>query len=204
MSANESAADPGPGRDGEPAPDPGPGRDSEPAPDSAPAPDREPLTPRGPRRGLLTALTLVLLALVVAAVVLTMLDRRADDRERRAAGAITAAETAALAVLDYRPETVAEDLSAAEPLLTQPFLDRFRQQSREVTVPRSIEGQVASSARSAGAAIASVDAEAALVVVYLDRHTVGRDAIPHVLQTVVEVGLVRDGERWLVSTFTPR
>ena len=156
------------------------------------------------RRGPLIAVVLMLVVLAVAATVLTVLDQRSGDRERMAAGAVAAAETAALAALDYRPETVAADLAAAEPLLTRPFLDRFRQQSRDVTVPRSTDGQVTSSARSAGAAIASVDPEAALVVVYLDRHTVGRDAIPHVLQTVVEVRLVHDGERWLVSEFTPR
>lgn len=146
----------------------------------------------------------LLVVLAGAAVVLTVLDSRAAERDRLAAGAVTAAETASLAVLDYRPDTVAEDLAAAEPLLAPPFLDRFRQQSREVTVPRSIAGQVASSARSAGSARAEVDGDEALVVVYLDRHTVGADGIPHVLQTVVEVGLVRDGDRWLVSEFTPR
>lgn len=150
-------------------------------------------------------LAIVLLVVFAgAAVVLTVLDSRAAERDRLAAAAVTAAETASLAVLDYRPDTVAEDLAAAEPLLAPPFLDRFRQQSREVTVPRSIAGQVASSARSAGSARAEVDGDEALVVVYLDRHTVGADGIPHVLQTVVEVGLVRDGDRWLVSEFTPR
>ena len=146
----------------------------------------------------------LLVVLAGAAVVLTVLDSRAAERDRLAAGAVTAAETASLAVLDYRPDTVAEDLAAAEPLLAPPFLDRFRQQSREVTGPRSTAGQVASSARSAGSARAEVDGDEALVVVYLDRHTVGADGIPRVLQTVVEVGLIRDGDRWLVSEFTPR
>lgn len=194
MNASGTAAD----REEEAAP----GRDGAAAPsrEGAAAPGREPVMRRGP----LIAAVLMLVVLAVAATVLAVLGQRSGDRERMAAGAVAAAETAALAVLDYRPETVAEDLAAAEPLLTRPFLDRFRQQSREVTVPRSTDGQVASWARSAGAAIASVDTEAALVVVYLDRHTVGSDAIPHVLQTVVEVRLVRDGESWLVSEFTPR
>lgn len=70
-------------------------------------------------------------------------------------------------------------------------------------MPRSTAGQVASSARSAGSALAELDGDEALVV-YLDRHTVGADAVPHVLQTVVEVGLVRDGDRWLAAELTPR
>ncbi len=151
-----------------------------------------------------TVLVVLLVVLAAAAVGMTVLDRRAEERQRLAAGAIAAAESASLAVLDYRPETVAEDLAAAEPLLAPPFLDRFREQSRQVTVPRSTAGQVASSARSAGSALAGLDDDEAFVVVYLDRHTVGADGIPHVLQTVVEVGLVRDGDRWLVSGFTPR
>lgn len=151
-----------------------------------------------------TALVVLLVVLTAAAVCLTVLDRRAAERQRLAAGAVAAAEAASLAVLDYRPETVAEDLAAAEQFLAPPFLDRFREQSRQVTVPRSTAGQVASSARSAGSALAGLDGDDALVVVFLDRHTVGADGIPHVLQTVVEVGLVRDGEQWLVSDFTPR
>lgn len=160
---------------------------------------------RAVRGRVLRRLTLALfVALVAAAAVLTVLDSRAAERDRLAADALAAAETASLAVLDYRPETVTEDLAAAEPLLAPPFLDRFRQQAREVTVPRSIAGQVASSARSAGSALAGMDGDEALVVVYLDRHTVGADGIGHVLQTVVEVRVVRDGDRWLVSEFTPR
>lgn len=158
---------------------------------------------RGARR-LRVLLVLVVVLLAVSAAVLTLLERRVDERDHRAAHAVVAAETAALAVLDYRPGTVAEDLAAAEELLAPPFLDRFRQQSRAVTVPRSTSGQVASSARSAGSALAGLDGDEALVVVFLDRHTVGADGIPHVLQTVVEVGLVRDGERWLIAEFTPR
>ena len=151
-----------------------------------------------------TVLAVLLVVLAVVAVGLTVVDRRAEERQRLAAGAVAAAEAASLAVLDYRSETVAEDLAAAEPLLAPPFLDRFREQSRLVTVPRSTAGQVASSARSAGSALAELDGDDALVVVFLDRHTIGADGIPHVLQTVVEVGLVRDGDRWLVSGFTPR
>ncbi|AWH92760.1 hypothetical protein [Dietzia lutea] len=165
--------------------------------------DAAPGSRPGARR-LRAGLLLVVVLLAVTAAVLTILERRADERDRLAAQTVVAAETAALAVLDYRPETVAEDLAAAEELLAPPFLDRFRQQSREVTVPRSTAGQVASSARSSGSALATLDGDEALVVVYLDRHTVGADDIPHVLQTVVEVGLVRDDDRWLVAEFTPR
>lgn len=156
------------------------------------------------RRAVRAATVVLAVALVVAALLLVAADRRGAERERLAARAVVAAETAALAVLDYQPATVAEDLAAAESLLTSPFLDAFREQSREVTIPRATAGQVASSARSAGSALADLDGDRALVVVYLDRHTVDADAIPRVLQTVVDVGLVRDGDRWLVSTFTPR
>lgn len=156
------------------------------------------------RRAPLAVAVVLAVVLVVVALLLGWTDRRGAERDRLAAEAVVAAETAALAVLDYRPETVAEDLAAAEPLLTGPFLEIFREQSREVTIPRATAGQVSSSARSAGAALTSLDPGAAGVVVFLDRHTVDSDAIPRVLQTVVEVGLVRDGDRWLVAEFTPR
>lgn len=149
----------------------------------------------------MVALTVVL---AVSALLIVLADRRGAEREHLASDAVVAAETAALAVLDYQPDTVTEDLAAAEPLLTQPFLDIFGEQSREVTIPRATAGQVTSSARSAGSALAALDRDEALVVVYLDRHTVDADAIPRVLQTVVEVTLVRDGDRWLVSALTPR
>lgn len=152
----------------------------------------------------LAAGAVVATVLVVAALLLILADRRSAETDLLAAEAVVAAETAALAVVDYRPETVAEDLAAAEALLTSPFLDTFRQQSRDVTVPRATAGQVTSGARSAGAALTSADMDSAVVVVYLDRHTVDADEIPRVLQTVVEVGLVRQGDRWLVSEFTPR
>lgn len=152
----------------------------------------------------LAAGAVVATVLVVAALLLILADRRSAETDLLAADAVVAAETAALAVVDYRPETVAEDLAAAEALLTSPFLDTFRQQSRDVTVPRATAGQVTSWARSAGAALTSADMDSAVVVVYLDRHTVDADEIPRVLQTVVEVGLVRQGDRWLVSEFTPR
>lgn len=156
------------------------------------------------RRAPLAVAVVLAVVLVVVALLLGWTDRRGAERDRLAAEAVVAAETAALAVLDYRPETVAEDLAAAEPLLTGPFLETFREQSREVTIPRATAGQVSSSARSAGTALTSMGPGAAGVVVFLDRHTVNSDAIPRVLQTVVEVGLVRDGDRWLVAEFTPR
>lgn len=160
---------------------------------------------RGPARRASRAVAVVLaVALAVLAFVVVLADRRGAEREHLASEAVVAAETAALAVLDYRPDTVAEDLAAAEPLLTRPFVDTFREQSREVTIPRATAGKVTSRARSAGSALTALDGDQALVVVYLDRHTVDADAIPRVLQTVVDVTLVRDGDRWLVSAFTPR
>lgn len=164
---------------------------------------------RGPARrasrAVAVALAVVLaVALAVLAFVVVLADRRGAEREHLASEAVVAAETAALAVLDYRPDTVAEDLAAAEPLLTRPFVDTFREQSRDVTIPRATAGKVTSRARSAGSALTALDGDQALVVVYLDRHTVDADAIPRVLQTVVDVTLVRDGDRWLVSAFTPR
>lgn len=160
---------------------------------------------RGPARRAPRAVAVVLaVALAVLALVVVLADRRGAEREHLASEAVVAAETATLAVLDYRPDTVAEDLAAAEPLLTRPFVDTFREQSREVTIPRATAGKVTSRARSAGSALTALDGDQALVVVYLDRHTVDADAIPRVLQTVVDVTLVRDGDRWLVSAFTPR
>lgn len=156
------------------------------------------------RRAPLTAAVVLAVVLGVVALLLAWTDRRGTERDRLASEAVMAAEAAALAVLDYRPETAAEDLAAAEPLLTRPFLDTFREQSREVTIPRATAGQVSSTARSAGAALTSMDPGSAGVVVFLDRQTVDSDAIPRVLQTVVELGLVREGDRWLVADFTPR
>ena len=159
--------------------------------------------PRGD--ALARALVVLLLAvLVAAAIALTVADRRQAEQARLAGEAVAVAEAAMTAMLDYGPDTVAEDLAAAEPLLTQPFLDTFREQSREVTIPRATAGQVTSSARSAGSALATLDGDEALVVVFLDRHTVGSDAIPRVLQTVVQVGLRLEGDRWLVSELSPR
>lgn len=157
-----------------------------------------------PRRVSLTGAVVFAAALSVVAVLLVWTDNRDAERDRLAAEAVLAAETAALAVVDYRPETVAEDLAAAEPLLTQPFRDTFREQSREVTIPRATAGQVTSWARSTGSALAALDGDEALVVVFLDRHTVGSDTIPRVLQTVVELGLRLEGDRWLVSELSPR
>ena len=156
------------------------------------------------RRVPLTGAVVLAVALSTLAALLARTDARDAARDRLATEAVVAAETAALAVVDYRPETVAEDLAAAEPLLTRPFLDTFREQSRGVTIPRATAGQVTSAARSAGSALAALDGDEALVVVFLDRHTVGSDAIPRVLQTVVELGLRREGDRWLVSELSPR
>lgn len=156
------------------------------------------------RRVPLTGAVVLAVALSTLAALLARTDARDAARDRLATEAVVAAETAALAVVDYRPETVAEDLAAAEPLLTRPFLDTFREQSRGVTIPRATAGQVTSSARSAGSALAALDGDEALVVVFLDRHTVGADAIPRVLQTVVEVRLLRQGDRWSVSELSPR
>lgn len=156
------------------------------------------------RRAARAVAVVIAVALAVLALVVVLADRRGVEREHLASEAVVAAETASLAMLDYQPDTVAEDLAAAEQLLTQPFLDTFREQSREVTIPRATAGKVTSRARSAGSALTALDGDQALVVVYLDRHIVDADAIPRVLQTVVDVTLVRNGDRWLVSAFTPR
>ncbi|HEX7323219.1 MAG TPA: hypothetical protein VF299_09870 [Mycobacterium sp.] len=126
---------------------------------------------------------------------------RAVDLAR--AESVRAAAESAIAMLSYRPDTVEQDVAAAERLLTGRAHDRFVEAARDRVVPDAKARQVTATASVPGAASVSAAPNHAVALVFVDQMVaVGRSA-PAVIGSSYRVTLDRVGGRWLVAGFDP-
>jgi Mce-associated membrane protein len=120
-----------------------------------------------------------------------------------AAQAVASASEATVAMLSYKPDTVAKDLNGARERLTGAFKDSYTSLTRDVVIPGSQQKQISATATVPAAASVSATENHSVVLVFVNQTViVGHDA-PSDTASTVRVTLDRVGGRWLISGFEP-
>lgn len=116
---------------------------------------------------------------------------------------VRAAKDGAAAILSYRPDSVDNDLSAAENRLTGSFKDSYMSLARDVVIPAAKQRQISASASVPAAASVSATDNEAVVIVFVNQTTVSGTQAPIGTASTVRVTLQRSGRDWLISGFDP-
>jgi Mce-associated membrane protein len=150
--------------------------------------------------GILPGLAL-LLALAAAFLKWEDSSVRASDVAR--AQSVQVAKDSTIKLLSYKPDTVEQDLTSARDLLTGDFRDSYTQLTTDVVIPGSKQKQISAVASVPAVASVSADPSRAVVLVFVNQTVVvGTDA-PTATASSVQVTLVKEGGRWLISKFDP-
>jgi Mce-associated membrane protein len=120
-----------------------------------------------------------------------------------AADSVRAATDGTVAILSYRPDTVEQDLGAAQDRLTGGFADDYRKLTHDVVIPGAKEKSITAKATVPAAASVTISHEHAVVIVFVDQTTtIGADP-PSDSASSVRVTLDKRAGRWLISGFDP-
>lgn len=149
---------------------------------------------------------LPVLALVIAGVAgyLKFEATSARSAELAQIESMQTAKDVAVAMLSYSPDTVEASLNAASEQLTGDFRESYLSLINDVVIPGAKEQQITATATVPAAAAMSATGSDAKVLVFVNQAiVVGNDA-PTDTASAVEVTLVKQADRWLVSGFDPR
>jgi Mce-associated membrane protein len=120
-----------------------------------------------------------------------------------AAQSVASAADATVAMLSYKPDTVAKDLNSARERLTGAFKDSYTSLTRDVVIPGSQQKQISATATVPAAASVSTTENHSVVLIFVNQTViVGHDA-PSDTASTVRVTLDRVDGRWLISGFEP-
>jgi Mce-associated membrane protein len=129
-------------------------------------------------------------------------DRQTDDRSAQVA--IKAASDATVALLSYTPDTVDNDMAAAQSHLTGEYLRYFTGFSRYFLAPAVRQQNVKASASVVRAAVEELHPNSAVVLEFVHQTTTSKDKPDPVLTTNnVRVTLSKINGSWLITKFEP-
>jgi Mce-associated membrane protein len=119
------------------------------------------------------------------------------------AESVGAATENTIALLSYRPDTVEQQLTAAQGRLTGTFRDSYGSLIHDVVIPGSQQKHISAVATVPAAASVSATSNHAMVLVFVNQSIiVGTDA-PTSSASSVRVTLDKIDGQWLISDFTP-
>lgn len=178
--------------------------------DQTPADQTAAATPTAARRpipwarvvayGVLPPLALVLVA---AGGYLYWRNSTADAANRAREDSVAAARSIAISMLTYEPQTVEQQLAAAEEQLTGSFRDTYGSLIDTVVVPDAKERQIAAVTDVPAAASVSAETDHAVVLLFVNQTvTVGAEP-PTKTASSVRVMLDKVGDQWLISEYQP-
>jgi Mce-associated membrane protein len=143
------------------------------------------------------------LLLACAAGYLKWVDGTARDAEVARAESVQAAIDSTVAMLSYRPDTVAQNLAAARDRMTGAFRDSYTSLTNDVVIPGAKQRQISAVTTVPAAASVSATPTHAVVLVFVNQTTIiGNDA-PSDTASRVKVTLEKVHGRWLISQFDP-
>ena len=150
--------------------------------------------------GVVPALVLVLVA---AGGYLYSRNSTADATDRAREDSVAAARSIAISMLTYEPQTVEQQLAAAEEQLTGSFRDTYGSLIDTVVVPDAKERQIAAVTDVPAAASVSAETDHAVVLLFVNQTvTVGAEP-PTKTASSVRVMLDKVGDQWLISEYQP-
>lgn len=149
----------------------------------------------------------VLLVASAAVLVTVYLTQYRPDRQSGAAAqqaAVAAASEATVSLLSYAPETIDEDLAAAQSVMTGEFATYYGRFTADIVGPAARDRGVKTSARVVDAAAMETHHDRARVLVFVEQETVSKDRPePAPSASSVIVSLAKVEGAWLVSAFDP-
>lgn len=125
-----------------------------------------------------------------------------DDAAARAQS-VQAATDGTVALLSYRPDTVQQDLEAAQGRLTGTFLNAYTKLTHDVVIPGSKQKQISAVATVPGAASVSAATDHAVVLLFVNQTVIVGQNAPTNTASSVRVTLDKIDGRWLISQFDP-
>ena len=148
--------------------------------------------------GVLPALAL---ALALGAGALKFLDSGVRQSVTARAESVQAAKDSTVALLSYKPDTVEQQLTAAQDRLTGEFRGEYADLTKNVVIPGAREKQISAVASVPGAA--SVSAGEAVVLLFVNQTVTIGNGVPTDTASSVRITLDKIGDRWLISKFDP-
>ena len=193
-------------------PDHGQTRDDEQTPDEAT--DLETAetaddSPAAPRQWVRPALWSVVAALILVLAGLSLffwLGHRSSAEVDDATPAVLAAtREGTIAVLTYHAATVDADVATAKNLLTGVFADEYGSLARTDVLPAAKERGLSSTVHLSGVSLVTADEDEAETMVFVTQQVSSgkQNEDPTTTATAIRVGLVKQGDRWLIETFQP-
>lgn len=143
------------------------------------------------------------LLLAIMAGLLKWQDESAREAQACTQESVQAAKDSTIAMLSYRANTVADDLSAARDRLTGTFRDAYTDLTKNVVVPGARQQQIRATASVRAAGSVSANRDHAVVVVFVNQTTTVGQTTPTDSASVVRVTMDRVEGHWLVSGFDP-
>ncbi len=150
--------------------------------------------------GLLPGLALLL---AITAGWLKWQDSSLRVSEHSTAETVAAATEATTAMLSYQPDSVEQDLQAAQDRLTGSFKDSYTQLTNDVVIPGAKAQRISAVAQVPAAGSVSLTPKHAVVLLFVNQTVIIGDETPTDSSSVVRVSMDRVGDRWLVSEFEP-
>jgi Mce-associated membrane protein len=150
--------------------------------------------------GVLPGLALIL---ALAAGFLKYQDSSVRDANIARIESVQAAKDSTITMLTYKAESVEQDLTKAEVLLTGQFRDSYSQLIHDVVIPGAKEKKITAVATVPAIASVSATDNHAVVLVFVNQSVVVGATAPTNTASSVRVTLDKVGDRWLVSQFEP-
>jgi Mce-associated membrane protein len=151
------------------------------------------------------AASLVTAVLGVAAAVF-FFQYRPDQRFNDAAAheAVQAASDGAVAVVSYSYDNLDRDFATAKSHSTGEFLTYYDTFSQHYVAPAARQGKITATANVVRAALSKLDPDSAVVLVFLNQSTVGKEKPePLITASSVLVTLARVNRSWLIAKLDP-
>ncbi|MGB8404577.1 MAG: hypothetical protein WCE30_10995 [Mycobacterium sp.] len=150
--------------------------------------------------GLLPALAMLL---GLAAATAKYVEGSARTASAACVDALQAAKTGSVAMLSYKPETVARQLGDARELLTGDFRNSYTSLTHDVVIPGALQKHIAATATVPAAAVVSAGSDQAVVLVFINQTVVVGTDTPTNTASTVRVTLDNVDGRWLIARFDP-
>ncbi len=145
----------------------------------------------------------VALLLALVAGYLKWIDNSSRDANLARIESVQAAQTAAVRLLSYHPDTADRELHSARDLLTGTFKDSYTSLVTDVVIPGAQQKHITAAATAPAAASVSATSDHAVVLLFVNQTVTVGNETPTDTASVVRVTLDHTDGQWLISNFEP-
>ena len=117
--------------------------------------------------------------------------------------AMSAASDGTVAILSYSPNTLQQDFSAAEAMLTGDFRNYYKQFTTQIVTPSVQQKRISSKAVVLRAGVETLTSDGAGILLFVNQTTTQENQAPTLTTSSVRVTLSKVSGKWLISRFDP-